>query len=407
MAAGLLVWLWVEASVTTLGAVHARARSPLMALGPDSFGATPKAASGLLFQDSKAALARAAIAQQELLDPNTRQIGLPKRKRPTVMKKRGGGGKKKAITGGGGFGAGAQGLSVQQQENLLRKETLLEDGVCLVENVLSREDAETLRVCVADELAKAYAAVERNVSQSLGRFNVPHETHDPLRGYLLLPLRDEQSVAEGVNQGPMVRSLDKLLQDGAMLGDLFSSVCGGDQSEWYDLVALRTEAGAARQIIHSDTPFQKVPGLYCAFIALQDVRYSMGTTVFIPGTHLNTAQRRDIMEGQYDNRRDEALAKAQSRYALLKAGDAVCFDMRTLHAGTANFPLEEGGGQRLLLALTFRNRAAKQELGHAPNLRPAYRNRGISLGEMRSEFAKEAPFAGLASDGKPFGDGLH
>ena len=70
----------------------------------------------------------------------------------------------------------------------------------------------------------------------------------------------------------------------------------------------------------------------------------MGTTVFIPGTHLNTAQRRDTMEGQYDNRRDEALAKAQSRYALLKAGDAVCFDMRTLHAGTANFPLEEGGG---------------------------------------------------------------
>ena len=57
--------------------------------------ATPKAASGLL-QDSKAADA-AAIAQQELLDPNTRQIGLPKRKRPTVMKKRGGGGKKKAI----------------------------------------------------------------------------------------------------------------------------------------------------------------------------------------------------------------------------------------------------------------------------------------------------------------------
>ena len=42
----------------------------------------------------------------------------------------------------------------------------MEDGVCLVENVLSREDAETLRVCVADELAKAYAAVERNVSQS-------------------------------------------------------------------------------------------------------------------------------------------------------------------------------------------------------------------------------------------------
>eukprot|EP00966_Prymnesium_polylepis_P065027 1508973-Prymnesium_polylepis.1 len=175
----------------------------------------------------------------------------------------------------------------------------------------------------------------------------------------------------------------------------------------------------------------QVPGLFCAFIALQDVHYSMGTTVFLPGTHKNGAQRKAFVEGQYDGKRDSMLAKASSRYTALKvrggrllsstpqpsaprpnprhkhnpepgpspersllheppspqpsssssshtcaarralqAGDAVFFDMRTLHAGTANLAPEEGGGQRLLFILTFRNRKAREALGHAPNLRP-------------------------------------
>ena len=196
-------------------------------------------------------------------------------------------------------------------------------------------------------------------------------------------------------------SLRELLGEGSPLGDLFSEMCGGDDAECYDLFAMRTEAGAARQNIHFDTPYQKTPALFCAFIALQDVKYSMGTTVFIPGTHLNTAQRR-----AYDGRREEMLSTAESRYSLLKAGDAVFFDMRTLHAGTANYAADEGGGQRLLLVLTFRNPRAKKELGHASNVRPGYRHRGITLAEMRAELASEEPFAGLASDGREFGDGL-
>ena len=80
--------------------------------------------------------------------------------------------------------------------------------------------------------------------------------------------------------------------------------------------------------------------------------------------------------------------------------------MRTLHAGTANLALSEGGGQRLLFILTFRNRKATGTLGHAPNLRPSYRHRGITLGEMREELNSPEPFAGDASDGVPFGDGL-
>ena len=52
------------------------------------------------------------------------------------------------------------------------------DGVCLVEGVLSRDDTEVLRDCVADELKRAYAAVESDPANSVSRFNVPAETHD-------------------------------------------------------------------------------------------------------------------------------------------------------------------------------------------------------------------------------------
>lgn len=368
-----------------------------MQLGPEQLepmGIT--SASTLLFQDSKKVMTAVAEKQRTLLAPNTQEMSLPKPKR--------GGGSR---GGGGGFGAkAAKALTDAQRATAQQVEALASDGVCYVPAVLSKESTAMLRECVVDELQKAYAAVKVDPESSVGRFNVPAATHDPYRGYLLLPLRDEQSVADGDVNGPIVRSLRDLLVSGSILGDLFSSTCGGETAELYDIVALRTEAGAVRQPIHFDTPFQKIPGLFCAFIALQDVTYSMGTTVFIPGTHKNNAQRKAFVDGQYDGRREEMLAKARSRFVALKAGDAVFFDMRTLHAGTANLAFDEGGGQRLLFILTFRNLKAREKLGHAPNLRPNYRGRGITLMEMRKELASEAPFAGLASDGRAFGDGL-
>jgi len=354
------------------------------------FGGDGTSAAGLLFQDSKKAMTRIAEKEKELIAPNTREIGLPKRS------------KRKGTSSG--FGAGS--LNKAQLDNALNADTIATDGVCLVPGVLEKALTTELRACVLDELSKAYAAVESEPASSVGRFNVPWETHDPLRGYLLLPLRDEQSVIDGVPKGPMVRCLEHLLKEGSKLAELFSSTCGGLNAEWYDLVALRTEPGAQRQPLHFDTPFQKVPGLFCAFIALQDVEYSMGTTVFLPGSQKNTKERRAFTDGQHDGSKERMLQKVKSRYALLQAGDAVVFDMRTLHAGTANLPVAEGGKQRLLFVLTFRNRKAKGELGHLPNLRPAYRNRGITLGEMRDELRGPAPFAGAASDGNAYGDGL-
>ena len=87
---------------------------------------------------------------------------------------------------------------------------------------LGLEAAAALHECVADELASAYAAVEADPANSLGRFNVPVETFDPLRGYLLLPLVDEKSVAAGKGaSGPLVAALRELLPADSPLGELF------------------------------------------------------------------------------------------------------------------------------------------------------------------------------------------
>ncbi|KAL1499606.1 hypothetical protein AB1Y20_011805 [Prymnesium parvum] len=372
----------------------------LSGLGPASLDPLPApgSASTLLFEDQKRAMSRQANRERELLEPRTQPLAPPAR-RPA--RRRGAAN----VGAARGFGQSkATAGVVSSAQDLAHAEAVEAEGVCYVPSVLAPEEASVLLQTVREELASAYAAVETDSECSVARFNVPVETHDPNRGYLLLPLRDEASAAEDVLDGPFVQSLRKLLAPDSKLGQLFSLTCGGGKAELYDVVALRTEAGAARQPIHFDTPYQKVAGLFCAFVALQDVRYSMGVTVFIPGTHKNNAERRAFELGQSE--RDNMLAKAQPRYAKLCAGDAVFFDMRTLHAGTANFPPEEGGGQRLLLALTFRNLKAREALGHAPNLRPGYRHRGITLAEVQAELGSDAPFAGVASDGKPYGDGL-
>eukprot|EP00966_Prymnesium_polylepis_P224762 5198413-Prymnesium_polylepis.1 len=262
----------------------------------------------------KQAQTRQAELERELLSDKTRAMTAPK----VSASKKGG--------GGGGFGKQAGARSAAERETDLRVETLRSDGVCYVPGVLKPESVETLYACVVDELSKSYAAVERDPSSSIGRFNVPVETHDPqrraraaaaaaarsrrsdprprppptaARGYLLLPMRDEQSVIDGVTNGrvaasrpshheghapqprthglrplwgrssydqhpcarsPIVSSLRELVSKGTKLGELFGAMCGGDAAELYDLVALRTEAGAARQPIHYDTPYQKARG---------------------------------------------------------------------------------------------------------------------------------------------------
>lgn len=306
MAWGLLPLL---ALVEMIASLSSRMQHPRMQLDPMPKGG----ASSLLFQDAKIAMTKRAERERELLEPNSRPMTAPKRAPSNGKSSKG---------GGGGFGANGATRTALQQATDMRADTLDSEGVCLIPGVLSTDSAARLRECVADELARSYAAVENDSSSSVARFNVPVETHDPKRGYLLLPLRDGRAVDAGEARGTLVCALQELLGPNSTLGAMFSTTCGGESAELYDLVALRTEAGAARQPVHSDTPYQKVPGLFCAFIALQDVRYEMGTTMFIPKTHLQTKQRLSFDNGQFDGQRRETCdqtLRSHRRFSRLHA----------------------------------------------------------------------------------------
>jgi len=401
------VWAYalvLAPAIIPSGLPHRVRRSRHVNLQLDTSEPRADSAQQLLFQDSKKSQTLRAEKEREMLRANTKELEEPSKRAKAYLGK-----KKRKGGGGGGFGEQAgPALSAAEQLHRRRMEVLDDDGVFFMPRVLGEDTVRALYDAVADELARAYANTNKDPANSVSHFNVPVETFDPLRGYLLLPLRDAVSVEAGVRDGPIVRALRELLAPGAPLGEIFSAACGDTNPDLYDLVALRTEAGAARQPIHSDTPWQKIPPLFCAFIALQDVSYEMGSTVFLPGTHRpNKRQRNDYDHGQFNGKRDKMLSKAQSRYTMLKAGDAAVFNMNTLHAGTANYAATEGGSQRLLFILTFRNRKAKEALGHLPNLRPHYRDRGITLEDMRTELAGDNPFGGVhQGDGLLFGDGL-
>lgn len=356
-------------------------------------------ARAMLFQDQHHAMADRAEVEKLLLDPNTREMAAASEREPPKSKRQ------RGVKGGGGrgFGGGSKAVvphaSATKNKEPLSEEiknsarSLQEKGVVLVPGVLQAGTADALRETVLHEHELMREDVRRNPAVSKDYFYVPAEIHfSSPRGYVLLPLRDAESIGAGPHHvGSLVRAARELLEPGSRLAALFGEACDGAASELYDFCALRTEAGAARQTVHSDTPYQEVPGLFCAFIALQDITLPMGGTMFIPGTHMQTTERLQFDEIR---ERDEMLAAAHSQYALLRKGDAAFFDMRVLHAGLANQVV--GGGTRLIMAVTFRNLRAVKDLGHRPNLRPAYAGK-YTLGSFQADLMSDRPFVGAGN----------
>ena len=375
-------------------AVHGAALLPTLLHAPPvtrTARCQPRMQQSLLFADQQAAMKKAAVNEEELLSKHLRPMPLDRK----AKAKRGGG-------GGGGFGGGAapsKKLSAADRATEARASLLEEQGVVVVPSALQPQTAAALRACGVSERELHHAKVEADPELSPTYFNVPVQSHDPRRGYLLLPWREAgrgvDALGEALGEGPILDAMREALGEGAPLGDLFAKTCGGEPAKLWDFFALRTEAGAQRQQVHAHTPYQKVPPLFCAFIALQDITLAMGPTCFIPGTHKRTAMRKQFDNGLFDGGWSEMLS-ARAEYALLSAGDAAFFDMRTLHASMENLPEEDGGAPRDYLVLTFLNPNAKKqsvdEIGHRSNMRPGYVGL-YTLGDVRRELASPQPFA--------------
>ena len=200
----------------------------------------------------------------------------------------------------------------------------------------------------------------------------------------------------------MVTALEKPKRD-SQLGDLFGSLCGGEQAELYDLrpcdragrrasdhplrhavpkgarPLLRVHRAARRRVQHGDDGLHTAPPGHHA--APRDHRRPAGRPARggprqgAVALRPFAGGRRSLLRHAHAARRDDQLPRRRGRQAAPATG--------------ADVPQRR-----------------RCRPGHAPNLRPAYRNRGITLGEMRTELASEAPFAGVASDGRPYGDGI-
>lgn len=326
-----------------------------------------------LFMDQQEAMARQAEHEESMLG-RCGELVVPMKVKTAGTK----------VKRGSGFGS--SGPSTAEKETKARSRVLMKEGVLKIEGGLTRETALKLREAVLAEIDDARDIVRDRPQMSMSLFHAREEQQ--LRSFVLLPLRRRRDSDDAI-----VQATRELLGPDAPLGQLYEKLCG-PEAVLYDFYGLRTEPGSFRQPIHFDTPFQEVPPLYASFIALQDVTMAMGPTHFLPGTHIQTPKRLDFDGGLFDGRRDAMLNDIEPKFALLKAGDLVIFDMRVLHFGAANT-----GSTRLFLNLTFRNPKAKaSNLGHIPCIRPGFID-AFTLSDIQYQLQSDDPFSA-------FGDGL-
>ena len=92
----------------------------------------------------------------------------------------------------------------------------------------------------------------------------------------------------------------------------------------------------------------------------------MGPTTFLLGTHTEEGNNRFNDKST----KDELIANADCRLATLKKGDAILFDARVIHCGSANNAAT--GSTRAILNFSFRNPVIRGDLGYAGSIRPGY-----------------------------------
>jgi len=269
---GVLLVLTLSRCTTGLRSSHGRGLKP-----PARVAALASTPSEIMFEAQQAAMAASAELEGACFEGRVTALAAPSlASKPSKKKRR----------SGAGFGGAAPAAeTAADAEAGARWKVLKKEGILKIEGAITPAVAADLRAYAIADLAAARracaGAADADRSAETGaRFHASAE--GPLRSFLLTPL-DEPACHEG---------LRGLLARGSPLGDVFERACGGDDALFYDYNALRTERGSPRQPVHWDTPFQALPPLYTAFVALQDVTREMGATLFLPRTHTLTAAPR-------------------------------------------------------------------------------------------------------------------
>ena len=105
-----------------------------------------------------------------------------------------------------------------------------------------------------------------------------------------------------------------------------------EDSMLVELSSIISDPGALRQPLHSDTAWAPWP-LYTIFVALQDIKASMGPTQVVPGSHTEE-QHRGCTQGAGGDA--STVRDLDSFLMTCGAGDGFVMDSRLYHCGGAN-----------------------------------------------------------------------
>lgn len=194
-----------------------------------------------------------------------------------------------------------------------------------------------------------------------------------------------------LHEPPVAAALEQAL---TAAGPAFAAVLGPG-AELFELGALFASPGAARQPVHPDTPWSELPAVATAFFALQDTTERMGSTLFLPHTHDAADAQEAYLYGQpvpwgaaAPCEMADLLRSSEIRMPLLRRGDGVLFDARTLHCGGAN----ESERRRVLFYVSFRG------AGRGVAWRGGgFEAPGTLLNELRGRFVMSSSNCGLAA----------
>jgi hypothetical protein len=243
--------------------------------------------------------------------------------------------------------------------------TLAREGLVGLAHVLPDDDdddddsvntvnCQKLRGYILDYRRASQAAVDQQQIPRHARFaKCLLSAH---RDDLLLPLTTDE---------PPEQALRHILTHTAV-GALIEA-CLGPNASLFELAALISHPGSARQNIHPDhacthNDDDDKPLVLTCFVALQAITPVMGPTLWFPRTHTSA------MHAQFQRRRvEDVWADASPRDTLLRTtpavvgaplspGAAAVFDSRLLHAGTAHTSPHDAS--RVLFYFSFRRRGA-------------------------------------------------
>jgi ectoine hydroxylase-related dioxygenase (phytanoyl-CoA dioxygenase family) len=284
--------------------------------------------------------------------------------------------KPRGVGSSGGFGMSKSEAKANFLLEAKSHASVLEiNGVVRIDGVLSNRVSDEMRKFVLQLRDTAVEEVTSGKVQTLDRFaSVLLKSN---RCDLTIPIEPnivKQALHQILEKSPVKQTIEELLTSNAVL---------------YELSCLISDPGSPRQNIHPDNPFlvslPNEPTLLTCFIALQDIDFSMGPTVWIPKTHnLESHERFQDETPGYNGEespKDHLLRSSLHVLGTLKKGCCVIFDSRLLHCGSAN---RHESQSRALFYFSFKN----PKIGYPGNPASIRRNLGeanIGLDQLLQE----------------------